>query len=151
MSQPLPSKVSLIKHHCVDKSLSWRARVCVCVCLGAAHGASNTAPNLVNRTMLKFLSGRTWPEDKARKPVKTDFAAALKRLQLITHDTLASPESRPADRPLSFSTKTKEEAEQFNAMVESVSKAAPMEPSIPWGLGGAHTENGERVGDTNQG
>lgn len=139
MSQRLPSKVCPIQHR-YDNS-----KLILYVYVGAAHGASNTAPNLVNRTMLKFLSGRTWPEDKAHNPVKTDFQSALKRLQLITHDPLASPESRPADRPLSFSTKTKEEAEQFNAMVESMARAGPTEPSIPWGLGGAFVHRTRRL------
>lgn len=99
-------------------------------------GVSMTKPNIVNRVFHKFLQTRISEDQRLSKAVKSDFAAALQRLPLITEDKLKLDGLDPR-LSLSFSTKTPEEIQLSRKEIEELRHGDRPEPTIAWGLGGA--------------
>lgn len=102
----------------------------------AGHGLSNTSANLVNRSLLKFLSNTTWPRQRAREPVKTNFEPAMGRLPSLTRDKI-DVNGRSPHVPSSFSVKTTAEVEQTKAFAAQMFSGALPPPRLAWGFGGA--------------
>lgn len=101
---------------------------------GAAHGASNTAPNLVNRTFLRFFAGQEWPTEQGKRPVKNDWAAALHRLPRLTPGIHV--DGRSPERPMSFSTKSAQEISEFESQLKEIAAGNAPRPRIAFGYGG---------------
>jgi hypothetical protein len=74
---------------------------------------------MVNRVAIKFISNHSFDPDRALKPVKTDWDAALKRLPKMVNFPIDIAGRDPRN-PLSYSVVKPEEIEERRRQIQLI-------------------------------